>query len=62
MKWANVGGRGFVMLNIDGTWMLFEGLAAVTIIGEGTRLELMEACIGYWTRAPKYEELLPLLV
>ena len=49
------------MLNIAGEWLLFEGLVAAAILGEGTRAELYESCLFYWTRTPKTEELLRLL-
>ena len=64
MKWHRAGGRAWVMLNIDGDWLLFEGMAAVAILGGkegGTKAELFEAAIATWNRTPKTEELLAAL-
>lgn len=65
MKWARAGGRALVMLNIAGEWLLFDGMAAVGILGGdegGTRAQLYVFALATWTCTPKTEELLPLLV
>ena len=62
MKWQRVNGRAFVMLNIAGEWLLFEGLVAVAIIGNGTRDELYESALATWPRMPRTDELCPLLM
>lgn len=64
MKWHRVNGCAWVMLNIAGDWLLFEGTVAVSILGgrkAGTKLELFENALGTWSRKPKTEELIPLL-
>ena len=61
---ARVNGRAFVMLNIDGEWLLFNGIVAATILGGkegGIRQELYDNALKVWDRTPKTEELLPLL-
>jgi hypothetical protein len=64
VKWYRVNGRAFVMLNIAGEWLLFDGIVAASYLGGkegGTRQELHEAALKVWDRTPKTEELLPLL-
>lgn len=64
IKWARVNGRAFVMLNIDGEWLLFAGIVAASALGGkegGTRQELYDYALATWNRTPKTEELLPLL-
>lgn len=64
MRWHRVNGRAWVMLNVDGDWLLFEGLAAVCILGgdePGTRAELFKNALATWNRTPQTNELLPLL-
>lgn len=63
-KWHRVNGRAFVMLNIAGEWLLFDGIVAAAGLGgkEGcTRQELYEAALATWIRTPETDELLPLL-
>lgn len=64
MKWHRVNGVAFVMLNIAGEWLLFQGMVAVGILGGkegGTRAELYEAALEFWCWTPSTEELLILL-
>ncbi len=64
LRWHRVNGRAFVMLNIDGKWLLFSGFVAVCILGgkeAGTQQELYKHALAIWDRTPKTEELVPLL-
>lgn len=64
MRWHRVGGAAWVMLNIAGAWLLFEGIVAVACLGgkePGTAAELFESVVTIWYRKPKTEELLTAL-
>ena len=61
IKWYRVNGRGWVMLNIAGEWLLFDGLVAAKELGYATRAELYEIALATWKQTPKTEELVRLL-
>jgi hypothetical protein len=61
IKWNRVNGRAWVMLNIAGEWLLFDGLTAARHLGKVTRVELYDLALDCWQRTPKTEELVALL-
>lgn len=64
MKWHRAGGRAFVMLNIDGEWLLFDGMVAAAGLGGkegGTQQDLREWCLFLWKRVPPAEALIQFL-
>ena len=62
IKWARANGKAWVMLNIAGTWLLFDGPTAAQHLGTATKTELCRLAIRRWDRTPKSEELVPLLL
>lgn len=60
-KRARVNGRAWVMLNISGEWLLFDGIIAAEYLGKATRAELYELALRCWKRTPTTEELLEIL-
>jgi len=61
IKWDRVNGKAWVMLNIAGEWLLFDGLVAAKHLGKVTRRELYDLALECWQRTPKTEELVALL-
>ncbi len=64
MKWDRVNGCAWVMLNIAGEWLLFEGIVAAAILGGkegGTRAELYESAAAIWECTPKTDEIISAL-
>lgn len=57
VRWARVNGRAWVMLNIAGEWMLFDGPTAAQHVGKVTRDELYRLSLEHWTRKPTFDEL-----
>ena len=51
------GGLCFIMLNIARTWLLFEGLRGVELLGKATQQELRDGALEVWERTPTYEQL-----
>jgi len=60
-KRARVGGRAWVMLNISGEWMLFDGKVAAEHLGVSTREELYEFAMRTWKKTPTTQELIECL-
>lgn len=60
-KRARAGGKGWIMLNIAGEWLLFDGVTGAEYLGKATRAELYELALRRWTRNPTTEELLECL-
>lgn len=60
-KRARVNGRAWVMLNISGEWLLFEGIVAAEHLGKSTRQELYEIAMKTWKRTPTTQELIECL-
>ena len=64
MKWVACKGRAWVMLNVNRQWLLFQGMAAVGMLGgnePGTRQELLDTAVQVWNRTPTTQELLRVL-
>jgi len=61
IKWSKAGGKAWVMLNIDGDWLLFLGGTAARHLGKSTKLQLFGLALETWKRKPTFEELEPLL-
>jgi len=57
IRWDRVNGRAWVMLNIAGDWLLFDGMTAAKHLGNATKAELFELALATWDRTPKSEEL-----
>lgn len=60
-KWHRVNGRAFVMLNVAGDWLLFDGPDAAEHLGKVTKAELFELAVKTWDRTPKTAELVRLV-
>jgi len=60
-KRARVNGKVWVMLNIDGAWLLFRGIVAAEHVGKATRDQLYEIAERTWDRTPTTEELIECL-
>lgn len=61
---ARVNGRVFVLLEIAGDWLLFNGMVAVSILGgkePGTKAELFQNCLVHWNHTPTTDDLTPWL-
>ena len=61
IRWDRVNGRAWVMLNVAGSWLLFDGMTAAKDLGTATKVELYQLAIATWERTPKTEELVQLL-
>jgi hypothetical protein len=61
IRWHRVNGRAWVMLNIAGDWLLFDGMTAAKHLGRATKAVLFELALETWNRTPKTEELVQLL-
>ncbi len=61
MKRERVNGACFVMLNISGEWLLFEGKIAAEYLGRATRVELYDLAVRCWKRTPRTPELVECL-
>lgn len=61
LKWSRRGGRAWVMLNIAGEWLLFDGMEAREHLGRATRQQLYRIARSTWNRTPTTEELLACL-
>jgi hypothetical protein len=60
-KWHRVNGRAFVMLNVAGDWLLFDGVDAAEHLGKATKAELFKLAVATWDRTPKTAELVKLV-
>lgn len=60
-KRARAGGKAWVMLNISGEWLLFDGIVAAEQLGTSTREQLYEIAMKTWKRTPTTPELIECL-
>lgn len=60
-KHAAAGGRCWVMLAIDGDWLLFAGTVAADVLGTATQAQLRAAAAAAWRGAPTTDDLLRVL-
>lgn len=58
VKWSRVNGRAWIMLNISGEWLLFDGIIGAKHLGTATRKELYDLALRTWTRTPTTKELM----
>lgn len=57
VKWNRVNGAAFVMLNISGEWLLFQGIVAAQGLGKWTREQVYYHALCTWTQTPQSDEL-----
>lgn len=55
-RWQ-AGGRAFVLLTIEGDWLLFRGEVAAKVIGSTNGAKLIEASLMTWPSIPNYMQL-----
>jgi hypothetical protein len=60
-KRRKAGGRSFVLLKIATTWMIFDGLVAVEILGKVNQVELEKGAIQVWRKKLNDQELRKIL-